>query len=256
MRLLLTLVVLSIAAAAHAGPADDQDRPLPPTAPRSAPDFFFRAPNATLGVRGTLLVPRGGSDWFDFVTDQLTLETGDFRAPAIAIDVGIVAGPRLEVVAGLEFSRGEASSEYRRFVDNNRRPIEQATEIRQLNLSGSVRVPLLPRGRSFSRLSWVPRTLVPYVGAGGGMTRYEVRQAGDFVDYVDFSVFYHDFQSEGWTPSAHVFGGADVQVFKRLYATVDVRYVWANGDLGREWEDFDPIDLSGARVSAGINLIF
>jgi hypothetical protein len=256
VKLLTALFVLSMAAAAHAGPADDQDRPLPPPGPREKADFFFRPPYGTLAVRGSLLLPNGGSDWYDFVTDQLTLETGDFRAPALAIDVGIAVGPRVEAVIGLEFSRSQSLSEYRRFVDNNRRPIEQATEMRQVNLSGSVRVPLVPRGRSVSRLAWVPRALVPYVGAGGGMMRYQVVQTGDFVDFVDLSVFYDEFDSTGWTPSAHVFGGADLRVFKRLFATVDVRYLWAAGDLSREWVDFDPIDLSGMRVSAGINVVF
>jgi hypothetical protein len=53
-----------------------------------------------------------------------------------------------------------------------------------------------------------------------------------------------------------VFGGVDVRVFRRLYLTVDGRYLWAAGDLGREWIDFDPIDLAGFRLSAGFNVVF
>ena len=34
-----------------------------------------------------------------------------------------------------------------------------------------------------SRLAWIPRTFMPYVGAGGGYGTYEFRQNGDFVDF-------------------------------------------------------------------------
>lgn len=250
MRLCVALFVLLSAAA-----ADAQNR-LPPPNPRPAPDFFFGPPNGSFGLRGSFLLARGGSDWYDFVTDQLTLETGDFNAPAIAVDAGIAIGRRLEAIGGIEFGRSETPSEYRRFVDNNRLPIEQNTRVRQLNISGSIKVPLLSRGREISQLAWVPRTLVPYAGAGAGVLWYEVEQIGDFVDFVDLSVFHDVFRSRGWTPSAHVFGGVDVRVFRRLYMTVDGRYLWAAGDLGREWINFDPIDLSGARLSAGLNFVF
>jgi hypothetical protein len=85
---------------------------------------------------------------------------------------------------------------------------------------------------------------------------FQVRQTGDFVDYVDYSVFSDVFEAKGWAPSAHVSGGVDVRLLRRLFLTVDGRYVWAKGDLGRTWVDFDPIDLSGLRMSAGINFKF
>jgi hypothetical protein len=37
--------------------------------------------------------------------------------------------------------------------------------------------------------------------------------------------------------------------------TIDARYTWASGNLGPDWIDFDPIDLSGLRLSAGFNFI-
>jgi hypothetical protein len=38
--------------------------------------------------------------------------------------------------------------------------------------------------------------------------------------------------------------------------TADGRYLWAAADLGRDWIDFDPIDLAGFRLSGGVNVIF
>lgn len=251
MRVCVALVVLL----ASALPATAQNR-VPPPNPRPSPDFFFRPPQGSVSVRGSLLFPRAGSDWYAFVTDQLTLDTADFKAPAFAMDVGVAIGPRIEALAGLEVSKSATPSEYRRFVDNNRLPIEQTTTVRLLSFTGSIKVPLVPRGREVSQLAWVPRTFVPYAGAGAGMLRYEVEQTGDFIDYVDLSVFSDVFRSQGWTPSAHVFAGVDVRVFRRLYVTFDGRYRWASGDLGQEWINFDPIDLAGAHMSAGVNIVF
>jgi hypothetical protein len=103
--------------------------------------------------------------------------------------------------------------------------------------------------------AWVPNSVVPYVGGGGGALWYRLEQVGDFVDFVDRSVFTDVFRSEGWAPTGHVFGGVEVRVARRLFLTFDGRYIWATPTLGREFIDFDPIDLSGFRTSAGVNIV-
>jgi hypothetical protein len=224
--------------------------------PSSSPDFFLGRPSGSIGVRGSWVFARAGSDLFDFVQNQLTIDKGDFNGPAVAADVGIAITPRLEAVGGFEFSRATIGSEYRDLVDNNELPIIQQTRLQEVNLSGSVRLMLKPRGREVSRFAWVPERVAPYIGAGGGFLWYEFEQAGDFVDFIDFSVFTDVFRSSGWTPSAHVFGGADIQLHKRLYFSLEGRYLWAAGDLGTDFIDFDPIDLAGFRLAGGINILF
>jgi hypothetical protein len=252
MRLCAVLLVLL--SATTAVPAEAQTSPGRNSRP--APDFLFGYPKGSVGIRGSWLLPRANSDWYEFVTDQLTLDTRDFRSPAIAVDAGFVLAPRLDAVIGIEYGQSKTSSEYRDFVDNDRLPIEQVTSLKQFNVSGSIKVPLVPRGREISRLAWIPRTLVPYAGAGGGLMHYWMNQTGDFIDYLDSSVFTDVYRSSGWTPSAHVFGGVDVRVFRSVFMTIDARYLWAAGDLGRDWIDFDPIDLAGTRLSVGFNVLF
>ena len=252
MRCCLVLLVLSLGVVA---PTAAQNR-LPPPNPRPAPDFFFGQPEGSLTLRGSWLFARAASDWYDFVSNQLTVDHGDFNAPGIGLDVGVAITPRIEAQFGLDFSQSKTVSEYRDFVDNNRLPITQETRLRELNLSGNIKVALTERGRDVSRFAWVPRSIVPYAGAGGGVLWFDVDQTGDFVDFVDFSVFTDVFQSRGWAPSAQVFGGVDVRVFRRLYATAEGRSLWAAGELGREWIDFDPIDLAGFRLSAGLSVVF
>ena len=248
MRFCLIPLVLSVLAAA---PASAQA-----PAPRPSPDFLFGPPDGSVTVRGSWLFARAGSDWYDFVTDHLTLETSDFNAPGIGLDVNVAISPRIDVQFGFDFSNARTPSEYRDFVDNNRLPITQQTRLREVNLSGNVKVALLERGREVSRFAWVPRRVVPYAGGGAGVLWFDVNQTGDFVDFVDLSVFTDVFRSRGWTPSGQVFAGVDIRLFKQLYGALDGRYLWAAGELGREWIDFDPIDLAGFRLSGGVNVLF
>jgi hypothetical protein len=234
-------------------PAFGQDAE-PPRQP--APDFLFKPPVGSVGVRGAWVLPRAGSDLFDFLNETLTIEKGDFRGGAVEAHVGFAVTSRIDVQFGIEGGRSSVRSEYRDWVDNNFRPIEQTTGLETVHLTGEVRYALLPRGYTVSRLAWVPRGISPYVGLGAGAAFYEFRQTGDFVDYVDNSVFSDDFRSKGWTPTVHAFGGVQWHLYKRLFATVELRYVWADARLERDFVDFEPIDLAGARTSGGIEFVF
>jgi len=252
---LAALFSVAILVAGTPATASAQDEG-PPPAPSRSPDFYFEKPLGSIGVRGNWVFARGGSDIFSFLTSQLTLDKGDFRARGFAADLAIALTPRVDVVGGFELARSSSRSEYRDFVDNDRLPIEQTTSLSTVNLTGTLRYALVPRGEAVGRLAWVPRRVVPYVGAGGGACWYELSQTGDFVDFVDLSVFSDSFDSRGWSPSAHGVAGIDLQLHRRLFATVEARYVRSSATLGTDFIDFEPIDLSGLRTSAGINFRF
>lgn len=252
----LVVVIVGAASPAILAADDQEPRPAAPPARASTPDFYFKPPVGSLGVRGSWLFARAGSDIFRFFADQLTVDKGDFSAPGLAADLGIVITPRLDVVAGVDYARSSIRSEYRDLVDNNRLPIEQSTALTTFNLTGSFRYALVPRVHPVGRLAWVPRRIVPYVGAGGGASWYKLIQSGDFVDYMDMSVFPDVFLSKGWTPTVHGFGGVDVQLHRRLFATIEGRYSWAAAELDTDFVDFEPIDLAGVRMSAGISFTF
>lgn len=224
--------------------------------PQRRADFLFGRPHGSIGLRGNWLFAAAGSDVFDFVTRQLTLDKQDFNSPGIGADFSWNLTPRIDTQFGFEWNKMSRPSEYREFVDNQELPIEQTTSLKTVHLGGSLRVALAPRGHDVSRFAWVPSRIVPYVGAGGGAIYYDFVQSGDFVDFVDLSVFSDVFRSKGWAPSAHAFGGVDVRIHRGLYGTLEGRYTKASGTLGRDFIDFDPIDLSGFRLSAGVNLVF
>lgn len=258
MRHLFACALLGLLAAPLTATAEEPDPAAAVAqAPRSSPDFLFGAPRGSVSIRWSWDIHHARSDWFDFVRQQLTLERGDFVTRGIAGDVNVAVTPRLDVVGSAEYTRRESFSEYRDLVDNNRQPITQTTRLRQATFTGGVRYLLTDRGRSVSSLAFLPRRLVPYAGGGGGVLYYSLLQFGDFVDVADFDVFADRFPSKSWTPVVYVNGGLDYRFAQRWGATLDVRNQWASADLDeRVFTGFEPLDLSGVRVSAGLHVLF
>ena len=222
----------------------------------SNPDFMLGRPRATIGIRGNWHMASAGSDLYDFVTDQLTLEKSSFNAASMGLEFAANLTPRLDLVGGMDLHRTRTPSEYRRFIDNRGLPIQQTTALNQVNFTGSMKVALLPKGRAISRLAWIPRTVVPYVGAGGGIGQYKFEQIGDFVDFQDNRVFADFFRSTGWAPIAHGFGGVDVQVFSKMLVSFEGRYSWSKASLDQDFIDFEPIDLGGRKFGVGFHFVF
>jgi hypothetical protein len=229
---------------------------LPGVSYAQNPDFLFTSPRGAVALRTGWLFSRADSDLFTFVQDQLTIERKDFNAPAIGIDVDLAVAPRASAVIGFDFSKSSKNSAYRDLVDNNRLPITQTTSLSEMNLSGSIKYALTPPGRRVSTHAFIPAAAVPYVGAGGGFLFHRFFQEGDFVDFQDSSVFPDTFTSTGWSPSAHLFGGIDVKVWRKVYFNAEARYLWSKGTLDRDFADFDPIDLAGFKLTGGVRFMF
>jgi hypothetical protein len=257
--LLLGVSVLFIADNARADD-DAQDRvtraPAPPSTSAVSADFLLGAPRAWLSFRGTQLFPRAGGDLFAFVSDQLTIDRGQLKARGFATDLGITLGSRLDLVGGFDIARHTTPSEYRHFVGSNAQPITQRTNLQQDALSVGMRYSPLGRGRNISRFAFIPRRVAPYVGGGFTAAYYDFSQQGQFVDAKDLSIFTDRFASNGWSFGPYVNGGADVQVWKRLYVSFDGRYSWLHSGLDSDFSGFDGIDLAGFRASSGISVVF
>ena len=249
-------LLLAVGTVPASAASDDQNPGAPSIRPPSSADFFLGRPRVTVGLSGNWVVASAGSDVFDFVTEQLTLERSAFNRPGFGLNLAINVAPRVDVTMGFEGSMMRQGSEYRKFVDNKLLPIEQTTSLKEQAFSAGVKFALLPAGRRVSRFAWIPSKLTPYVGAGGGMLRYELEQVGDFVDFKDSHVFTSTFRSAGWTPSAYAAGGTDIHLFNRVFMSLEGRYTWSSATLDRDFVDFDPIDLKGFRFGAGFHYAF
>ena len=248
LALLLSLVWSGVARA--------QGTARSPVQPSAPGDFMLGRPKGFLAVDGGFLFANAGSDVYDFVTKQLTLDKKAFNAPIVGLRLGALITPRLEVGVLVEQSRTSVTSEYRDFVDNNQLPITQTTGLQEYQVAANLRWSLVPSGRRISRFAWIPRTVTPFMGAGAGAIKYRFEQYGSFVDFQTFKVFNSSFRSEGWAPSAHAFVGADLRVYRRIYVTGEARYTWSSAPLGEGFVDFDPISLAGVRVGGSLKLVF
>lgn len=218
--------------------------------------FRLGAPKTTLAVRAGFLYASADSDLYDFTTDQLTLERRDFDAPTIGIELARRLRPRLDLVVGVDYAESDASSEFRDFVDQDNRPIEQDTRLKQTGITLSGRYYLTPRGRTVGSYAWIPNRLTPYVGGGLGILRYRFAQEGDFVDFEDLSIFRDRFQSSDWTTSSHAFIGLDIKIELDLRLSIEARYTWAEATLEDDFLGFEPLDLSGLRTAAAVHFLF
>lgn len=234
-----------------------QSTPAAPVVSPPAPgDFMLGRPRGFISLDGGFLFASAGSDLYDFVTDQLTVEKKNFNTPVIGGRFGVLVTPRLEVGLLYENARSQTASEYRDFIDNQGLPITQTTVRQDHQIAATARWSLLPSGRRISRFAWIPRTFTPFVGAGAGAIKYRFEQYGSFVDFQTLRVFNDTFESSGWAPSVHALAGADLRLYRKLYLTGEARYTWSSAPLSADFVDFEPIDLAGARLGASLKLVF
>lgn len=242
-------VLLTFATFAAAGPAAAQG---------SGNGFLFQEPAGSFSLRGGYSRANAGGDLFSFFSNTFTLNRGDFSGLTGAADLAFRLSPRLDIVLGSSYAGTSRASEYRRLVDQNEQPIRQTTGLQRVPVTASLRAYLTPRGRSVGQFAWVPARIAPYVGAGGGVMWYRLRQTGDFVDVVNpgNEVFPADISSSGWTPTANAMAGLEYSLTPRLALTGEGRYTWARANLNQSFTGFRRMDLSGFSTTLGLSVRF
>ncbi|MEP6783891.1 MAG: hypothetical protein ABI983_09490 [Acidobacteriota bacterium] len=243
--------------------ADDQKPSATESTAQSSappPDFMLGRPHLSFGVKGSWFMASTGSDFYETVTKTLTLEKSNFHTGTFSFEGGFNVHPRLEITGTIDLNRLNQPSEDREnhelLSNGTFAPIRQTTELAETNFTGSAKFLLIPRGRSISKLAWIPNTIVPFVGAGAGIGKYNLSQDGDFVDYSDLHIFTDTFHSEGWSPVVHVFGGTDVQIQRHIILSFEGRYTWQHADLSADFVNFDAIELGGLRFGGGVHFAF
>jgi len=219
------------------------------------PDFLFSWPRTYVGVAGGWLATSQSGGIFDLTRELLTVEDGDFNSGVARFVVGRALNRRFDLAAEVGFSRATVPSEYREFLEGDL-PITQTTEFSQAPVSATLRMWLVPRGRTVGRFAWVPTAVAPYISGGVGAHWYRFTQFGDFVDVVDLSIFSDTFESSGWAAGAHVGGGISAHLVKQLFVTVEARYGWVATPLSNDFVGFEDIDLDGLQVTGGVEFAF
>lgn len=218
--------------------------------------FLFRVPTARLTVSGGYAQPRGGSDIYEFITSELTLERRDFAGAAVEGSAEFRVTPRVEVGLRASFSGRTAGSESRNFIGDDNLPVEQTTQLLRAAIMATGRLSLLSPGRAVGRYAWIPTRVVPFIGGGVGPVWYQLRQDGEFVDNQTLDIFQDTFESKAWSVGATAFGGTDVALNPRFGITAQGRYLFAKGNMNHDFGTFSKIDLSGYDASLGFYVRF
>jgi hypothetical protein len=242
-KVLLATAALSVFAAS--APAQDAGK-----------GFLFGAPEASFAVRGGWALATASSDLFSFTTQQLTLSKRDFSSPSGDAELAVRLGDRWELALGAGVAEMNKNSEFRHYIDNFDKPIEQRTGFRRVPITLDIKRYLGSTGRSIGKYVWIPSRLVPYVGVGAGAMFYRFIQEGDFVDYETLDVFHGRFLSDGWTMTEHVRGGVDYSLSPRFVFTTDARFTYARAPLSKDFDGFHRLDLSGLSTTAGLSVRF
>ena len=223
--------------------------------------FLFQEPRWMFAIHGGFDRANARGELFDFVTDDLTLDRGDFSAPRYSIDLGYSITRNIDLSFSGGYTSSKASSESRKYIGTDELPITQTTRFTRVPLMASLKLYLLPRGETIGSLAWVPSRFAPFVGAGGGAMMYRFQQEGEFVDAESpaLDVFRDRLVSTGWVPAGQALGGFDFALSPRLGLTTEAKYTFAkkHTDFSDD-EDFQDyrIDLSGLSVTMGFHVRF
>jgi hypothetical protein len=215
--------------------------------------YMFGAPDARFSIHAGYSRAGAGSDLFDEVTSNLSLNKSDFSGPTIGGEMALTLSPQLDLALQVDYAGTSKGSEYRHF-DESGVPIRQTTTFRRVPVTANIRAYLVPRGREIGKLAWIPASVVPWVGAGGGFMWYQFKQQGDFVDLSNLNIYSDNFDSNGWAPTLQGMGGVDVNLSTRLAFTADLRYNWARATLNQDFVGYNKIDLSGVSTALGFTV--
>ncbi len=108
---------------------------------------------------------------------------------------------------------------------------------------------------------------IPYVGGGAGVYLWNVRLAGDIIDFEDWAEFTDGSIGFAITPvdarednkvsiGFHALGGIMFPVANRISIDGQFKFNFLKGDLTEGFEGFDSFDLSGYQITLGLNYWF
>jgi hypothetical protein len=217
--------------------------------------YMFGEPAGQFTLRAGYPRSTANSDLFQFVTDEFTLGRSAFAGVSVGAELALRLTSRLDLALGADYAVKKTGSEYRHFVDNNNNPIEQTTTFQRVPMSASLRYYPTDRGRSVGTLAWIPASVSPWIGAGGGLMWYRFKQEGDFISSATNKVYPDKEEASGWRPLALGMAGVDINLTPRIALVGDARYTWVSPEAFHDQlADYSnyTVDASGMSVTLGL----
>ncbi len=138
-------------------------------------------------------------------------------------------------------------TEYRDYVWSDGTPIQQTVYFKDAPTYLGIRFYPIPVYR---------RGVLPFVGAGIAFVSWEWSQTGDFIDFSDpyLPIYYGEFYRRDSSLGLFINAGVVAKMSRNMGFRIMGFYTWAHGNLEPTFLGFEPIDLSGFTVLAGISV--
>jgi opacity protein-like surface antigen len=219
---------------------------LPASAQYRSHSYYDSDRDGEFRIRLGAFEPDGSSDYWDGIRHDFTnSSTRDFQAPNLGLDYILPLNGPLNLIFSGSVYQGSSSGSYRNFEDNFGNRIHHDTTLDIASLTAGLLVRLAPRRYPVQ----------PYIGAGGGVYPWRLKESGDFIDFStpNNAIFSADLKSDGTAFGFYGLLGLEVPVSRRVNLFVEGRFTHVNDNLNKDFEGAGRIDLSGSEVAAGVS---
>jgi outer membrane protein W len=193
-----------------------------------------------------LFIPALQSDLWTINQENLTFDRADM--------VNVVYGGEYELYIARRFSLsaevgGYAKTVYAQYRDyefEDGSPIFQTITLRVVPVEANLKYyPIGHRNR-----------LNPYAGIGAGVYAWTYQQSGDFINFEDNSISAGLAETRRFAFGLNGRLGLAYRFQQRLGILLEGKYQYLQGKLSRNFEGFEPLDMSGFLIHAGVTFYF
>ena len=188
--------------------------------------------------------PDAHGAYFNEVRRDFTFDNSDLQDVIFGADYILHVTPYVGVIFSGGYYQGSGNVAYRNFTDNFGDGIRHDTALDISTFTAGVVFHLAPQ-----------YPVDPYVGGGGGIYAYRLREAGDFVDFSQSPppVFSSTLESNGTAFGYFFLAGVDFRVSRAVSLFAEGRLSRVNKDLSGDFQGAGKIDLSGTQLAGGIS---
>ncbi len=201
-------------------------------------------------IRLGFFEPDGGSEYWDESETYFTGGRDDMGDLLGAFDYVRRISDSSSLVFTAGFWEGDTDQAYRDWVDGEGHSIFHTTTLEMTQLTAAWVFDLSQRSGP----------VIPYVGIGGGLYFWELREEGQFIDFGDDppTIVLARYTADGVVPGLFAVGGVELMVSPGWSWVGEVRYHWVRDELGSSFTGTHSmdLDLSGYELSAGISWRF
>jgi hypothetical protein len=226
--------------------------PRPPRSPQPLESGFQ--------IRFGAFMPSGDSDFWEDTEDFFTLDVSDFDGFMLGLTYVRPVSNEVEIGFNADFYEETVRSDYRDWVDEDGFAIFHDTQLSLVPITADVR--FIPGGRYRIRPGGrhIVKPFFFYLGAGVGLTFWEYKEYGDFLDFTfdPPAVFGDGFVDDGVAFEAHVLAGVELPVSRMTNLLFETRYSASEDDLGGDFSGLPgtDLDLGGSSIYVGLSFRF